>query len=271
MPWLPRRLPRRRGLLRHQRLPDHAAADPGVHRTSTISLRAVLAAPGPPPARRPVHAAGRRLGRRAGLLPRGRRRAGRAGLGRADLRHELVPDRHPTSRTSPPSSGRRCSSTCGRWRSRSSSTWCGRCSCSACCALFRGRQWPIAGRRHAGADRLAGVDGGAVRAGDGPEPRRTTAPTPGRRACCSAPPWRWCGSRATRCGGDAEVKTVALDLVGMAAVGVLVGCFADDPRDRHVPLPRRLRRRVAGVVRGDRRHGPPGHRARRARARPARC
>ncbi len=43
-----------------------------------------------------------------------------------------------------------------------------------------------------------------------------------------------------------------------------------DPRDRHVPLPRRLRRRLAGVVRGDRRHGQPGHRARCPRARPAR-
>ena len=63
-------------------------------RTSRDLARAVLAAPRPPPARRPVHAAGDRLGRRARLLPRGRRRAGRAGVGRADLRHELVPDRH---------------------------------------------------------------------------------------------------------------------------------------------------------------------------------
>ena len=88
------RFPRRRGLLRHQRLPDHAAAQPGVHPPPRHRPRAVLAAPGPPPARRPVHPARRRLGRRPRLLPRGRRRAGRPGLGRAHLRHELVPHRH---------------------------------------------------------------------------------------------------------------------------------------------------------------------------------
>ena len=52
----------------------------------------LLDAPRPPPARRRLRAAGHGLGGRARLLPRGRVQAGRPGLGRADLRHELVPD-----------------------------------------------------------------------------------------------------------------------------------------------------------------------------------
>ena len=42
------------------------------------------------------------------------------------LRQQLVPDRPTSSRTSKPRAARRCSATCGRWRSRSSSTSSGR-------------------------------------------------------------------------------------------------------------------------------------------------
>ena len=58
----------------------------------------------------------------------------------------------------------------------------------------------VGDRRHARGGRLAGVDGRAVPAGDGSQPRRTTAPTPGRQACCSERRWRWCGSRPTSGG-----------------------------------------------------------------------
>ena len=74
------------------------------------------------------------LGGRADLLPRGRIEAGRPGLGGADVRHQLVPDLDRSVVLRRCRSGRRCSSTCGRWRSRSSSTSCGRSCCSACCA-----------------------------------------------------------------------------------------------------------------------------------------
>ena len=53
-----------------------------------------------------------------------------AGAGRHDrvdlLRQQLVVHPQRLARTSSSSDDRRCSSTCGRWRSRSSSTWHGR-------------------------------------------------------------------------------------------------------------------------------------------------
>ena len=50
--WLPGRVPRRRGVLRHQRLPDHAAADRRARAVGTGADRPVLRAAGPAAAAR---------------------------------------------------------------------------------------------------------------------------------------------------------------------------------------------------------------------------
>ena len=129
-----RRVPRRRHVLRAERLPHHVAARHRMGRTRAHRPAGVLGAPGPAAAARAVPRDGRH--RRV----RGRvRRAGRA-------RSASAPTRSPRSATSPTggsssrgsrtstsSRNRRRCGTCGRSRSRSSSTWSGRSSCASCC------------------------------------------------------------------------------------------------------------------------------------------
>ena len=93
---------------------------------------------------------------------------------------------------------RRPCCTCGRWRSRSSSTWCGRSSCSACSGSRAGasrppaRSWPSASSPVSARSRRRSrwccctYPGGDCHA-------CTTAPTPARRRCSSARCSRsWC-------------------------------------------------------------------------------
>ncbi len=175
-------------------------------RTSTDLAAELLDAPRPPVARRPVHAAGDGLDGRADLLPRGRDQAGRPGLGGADVRHQLVPDLHRSVVLRPDGA-----------------------AAGVPAPLVAGDRGAVLPRVAAAAARPAApVQGSPPRRSPGssrsaPSPRssgwrscssrrwipagRTTAPTPGRRGCCSAPPWRSSGSRATSSVGDDEVKT----------------------------------------------------------------
>ena len=113
---------------------------------------------------------------------RGRPAAGRdAGVAAATSRTGTSSS--PTSRTSTSSAGRRCSCTCGRWPSRSSSTCSGR------------RSWPPASRSSAAGACWSGCSPGSSAppsspgssASPSPTPRgSTTAPTRGPCACSPA-------------------------------------------------------------------------------------
>ena len=137
----PGRVPRRRGVLRHQRLPDHALLlEESGTRTARIDRGPLLAAAGPgaccrrcSPCSWPSSLYAVAVpARRGGQAARRRRR-------RPHLRHQLVPDLLASSRTSRPSAGRRRCATCGRWRWRSSSTSSGRCCSASCCARSGGQ------------------------------------------------------------------------------------------------------------------------------------
>ena len=119
-----RRLPRRRRLLRAERLPDHDRCwSPEWAGSGRIDLTAfwVRRARRLLPALVLVMLGDRRL--RGGLrgARRGRRRSA-ATARHARLRRRTGVHLRPASRTSSSSRSRRRSSTCGRWRSRSSST-----------------------------------------------------------------------------------------------------------------------------------------------------
>ena len=86
----PRRVPRCRGVLRHQRVPDHAAADRGVLPLVAHLAGQLLDAPGPPAAPGAVPPARRRVRRGAPVLPRRGGQPGGAGLVGALVRHQLV-------------------------------------------------------------------------------------------------------------------------------------------------------------------------------------
>ena len=122
------RLPRRRRLLRDQRLPDHLAAAARVPPRRPRPARPLLAAAGAAAA-----AGGRRADR--GVDDRSPRSSSRTGSTRCAAtrspRSPTSPTGTSSSATSPTSnssSGRRCSPTSGRSRSRSSSTSSGRWS-----------------------------------------------------------------------------------------------------------------------------------------------
>ena len=88
----PGRVPRRRGLLRHLRLPDHAAADRRARALRHGEPARLLPAAGPPVAAGAVHAAHRDHGvHRAVAARRARPAAGRRHR-RHHVRLELVPD-----------------------------------------------------------------------------------------------------------------------------------------------------------------------------------
>ena len=120
-----RRVPRRRGVLRDQRLPDHAAADRRARAHRPGQPGPVLAAAGPPAAAGAVHAADRGHDLHRAVPARRARPAARRRRRR----------RSPTCRTGTrsgsaratrrPATSRRCA-TCGASPWRSSSTWCGR-------------------------------------------------------------------------------------------------------------------------------------------------
>ena len=122
------RLPRRRRLLRHQRVPDHEPAgdrDPR-NRPACGSARSTCAAPA---------ACCRRCLRCCSSSASPATRSGatswprsRAACCRAWPTSRTGGSSPITSRTSSPPAGRRCCSTSGRWRSRSSSTSSGRSS-----------------------------------------------------------------------------------------------------------------------------------------------
>ena len=233
-----------------------------------IAARSVLAAPRPAPARRPVHAAGRRLHRRPRLLPRGRRRARRPGVGRPHLRHELVPDRHrpvvlrhrraADGVPAPLVAGDRGAVLPGVARAAA------RC----CSGSAAGRQWASAIVVTLGA--IASLVWMAVLFEPAMDPSRVYYGTDTRAAglllgAALALVWKPTHQLAARRRGQDRGPRPRRDGRRRRAHRLLRG----DPGDRHVPLPRRLRRRLARLVRGDRGHRPPRHRARRPRARPA--
>ena len=165
------RLPRRGGVLRHQRLPDHAAADRGARpqldasRCAT-SGRAAPAGCSPrstrcsPSSRSSCCSSTAR--RPPTWPPRCGRRCSTSPTGTSSS---------PTSRTSPSSNGRRSSSTSGRWRSRSSSTSSGRSRCLGLLKLFGNRRRAMALVIFGGAAALPDLDVHPVRAGNGSQPR----------------------------------------------------------------------------------------------------
>ena len=233
----------------------------------------LLAAPGPPAARRPVHAAGRRLGGRAALLPRGGRRAGRRRSGRRSPTSRTGTSSSPTSRTSPlverPPVFQHLWSLAieeqfylvwpllllgllravGRHRARSaasSSLGGGRLVCVWMAVLFEPAMDPS--RVYYGTDtRASGLLLGAA----------------------LALVWQADARLASRRRG---ARRVALDLAGMAAIGVLVVCFAADagvPTRSSTAAASPSSRMASCVAIMAAVH--PGTRARSARARPARC
>ena len=115
-------------------------------RREGIDLLGVLGAP-----RTAAPAGALRRARRGRRVRRLRRVAARCStrvrgdvLVDALLRRQLALRRCAASRTSRRSPRRRRCCTCGRWRWRSSSTWCGRSSCSACSG-WRGRRLSATG------------------------------------------------------------------------------------------------------------------------------
>ena len=130
-------LPRGRHLLRGQRVPDHDPAAARAQRDRPDPARRLLVAPCPP-------AAARARGPRAGVLHSGAGRSAATCWSASGCRCSAPrpsaatgccspPDR-ATSATACPS----CSATCGRWPSRSSSTWSGRCCSFWCWSGCRG-------------------------------------------------------------------------------------------------------------------------------------
>ena len=199
---------------------------------------------------------------RARVLPRGRVEARRPGLGGADLRHELVPDRlRPVVLRGGRAAARVPAPLVAGDRGAVLPA-SGRSCCSACCALFRGRA-AADGRRSsppAPSPRWCGwpccSSRPSTRAG------RTTAPTPGRRACCSAPPWPCSGSPATPSAATPRSKSVAARPRRARRRRRDHRVLLVDRGDRDVPLPGRVRRAVGRDVRGHRRRRAPGTRAR---------
>ena len=130
-----RRVPRRRHLLRAQRLPDHVAAARRARGTGRIDLlafwlrRARRLLPGGVPGDRRLASLVAAIFLPGGLGADARRRA-RLAL----LRQQLAPAPRRAVLLRRPSSGRRCCSTCGRSPSRSSSTCCGRSRSGSCMA-----------------------------------------------------------------------------------------------------------------------------------------
>ena len=128
--WMPRRVDRRRGVLRRVRLPDHDAAARGARAQPDASTSGSSGCAGPAGCcRRSLvmlavvatvtlvvgsAAAAWRAAPRPAVVDR--------------LPRQLGPDPRRRARTTPPT--RRCCATCGAWRSRSSSTSSGR-SCSS--------------------------------------------------------------------------------------------------------------------------------------------
>ena len=80
-------------------------------------------------------------------------------------------------------------------------------------------------RRHAGCDRLAGVDGLPVPAGRGPQPRLLRHRHPGLGAVARRRPGPRLQARSPLPRDD-RVKSMALDYSGLLALGVVLGCFA---------------------------------------------
>ena len=127
--------------------------------------------------------------------------------------------------------------------------------------VSRGRQWAVGDRRHARGDRLAGVDGGAVRAGDRPQPRVLRHRHPGgrpaarRRAGPGVEADAHVAARGRRRGQDGRPRPRR-----DGGVGVLVACFAEI-RETDTFLYRGGFAVVSrGVVRGDRGHRAPAAR-----------
>ena len=124
--WMPGGLPRRRRVLRDQRLPDHVPAARRLAAVPRHPVRALLPASCATPAPRAVPDARRR---RAVLGPLPARHASTSCAVRCSPRSRTSRtggSRSTTCRTSWRPVDRRCSATCGRSRSRSSSTSCGR-------------------------------------------------------------------------------------------------------------------------------------------------
>ena len=178
-----RRVPRRRPLLLPQRLPDHVAAARRAARHRPDRPARVLAAPRPPAAARgvPRHRASRSPRRRSSCPATWRRRAAtRSPRCSTSTTGTSCSSASPTS---PPSSARRCCATCGRCRSRSSSTSCGRWP--------SGSAWPGSARGGPRSPRsaaallsalLMGVLFTAAATRHGSTTGRTRTPS----ACCSA-------------------------------------------------------------------------------------
>ena len=239
-------------------------------RSSTISLRSFWTRRARRLLAAAVHAARRRLDRRAAVLPRGRRPARRAGLGGADVRDELVlhrlravvlrARRAAAGVPAPVVAGDR-----GAVLPR-----CGRCSCSACCACSgAGRSRSPPSSRSAPSPRLVWM---AVLFEPAMDPSRAYYGTDTRASGLllgaalalrveAEPPLR-----QRRRGQDGRRSTSS----GWPPSPCSIGCFAHDARrpTRSSTAAASPSSRVASL-RGDHGHRPPGDGARPARPAPS--
>ena len=218
--------------------------------------QAVLAAAGQAAAARAVRHAGRdlrlRRGRGAGrALPAAHRRPRRR-----DVLDQLVADRRASRATSRRWAGRRCCATCGRSRSRSSGTCCGRwCSCwrwdscgggpsawscRSCSPPWRPTVWMAI---------VFDPSGDASRAYFGTD-TRASGLLIGAAAAMVWTPWRWPWAGRRRLAG--------LDAIGWLALLSLVAVHAPVGPDHERALPRRLPAGLRALDRGGGRLRPPG-------------
>ncbi len=261
------RLPRRRGVLRHQRLPHHAPADRGAHSQLHHLAAHLLDAPRPSAAPRAVHAARRRVGRRAALLPRGGPQPGGAGLVGAVLRHQLVlhhlrpvvlrPRRTAAGLPAPLVAGDR-------------GAVLPPLADHALGAAEAVRQPPPGdGARHLRRRRpLPDLDVHPVRAGNGSQPRLLRHGHQGLRAADG----RRVGPAVAAVpvvDGRPTTQAARAGPDGRGCPGRARTVFPADGGVQPIPVQRRLCRRVGRHAPGDHDGGAPGHRARPVRAGPA--
>ena len=238
-----RRLPRRRPVLRPLGLPDHDAAHPRVAAVGSDRARRVLGPPGPPPP--PRAAASCSCSSRSSPCTRSTRGSAPASAttaSPASSTSRTGGSSRPSRATSSCSPRRRRCATCGRSRSRSSSTSCGRSWRSRCCAPARGSLRLLGAVCVVGIAASIAVDGIPVRR------RRPVARVLRHRRPRAHDPHRArCSRSCSRRGSRAPRRGAAFAIAGDRRVRGDAGRV--ERRDRHerALLPRRL-----GCVRGAR-------------------